>query len=266
MGSTTLSKVFKYTIYLLLAHNVVLFFQEERVASSQVFIQGMSWSNIIESYSASIDTASWLVLLLIFELETYILHEEQIKGLLKTTLNLLKSVAYLLIIYSCYGYLMKYNLVHDYTIFNQDPCSLVGSDYSYIIGLDEYDPINAKQCLDLSSSALFQLNGTNIIGTESSLEVIQRQAFVDVLNSVAWLLVVFILEVEVSLKLRGALTKRRIQLSAFLKALLYSTLFFNAIYWWVEGSFLDFFDAFLWIIAFIFIEMNMFGGKNLLRA
>ncbi len=261
MGSNTLSKVFKYTIYLLLAHNVVLFFQQSRVASSQVFIQGMSWSNIVESYSASIDTASWLVLLLIFELETFTLHEEQIKGLLKTTLNMLKSLAYLLIIYSCYGYLMRYNLVHDYTIFNQDPCNLVGTDYSYIIGLDEYEPINAKQCLDLSSSTLFQLNGTNIIGTESSLGLIQRQAFVDVLNSVTWLLVVFILEVDVYLKLRGALTKG-IKLTALLKAILYSILLGNAIYWWVEGSFLDFFDAFLWILAFIFIEMNMFGGQE----
>ena len=262
MASSTLSKAFKYTIYLLLAHNVVLFLQEDRVASSQVFTEGMSWSNIIESYSASIDTASWLVLLLIFELETYILHEEQIKGLLKTTLNLLKSVAYLLIIYSCYGYLMKYNLVHDYTSFNQDPCSLVGTAYSYIVSLDEYDPINAKQCLDLSSSALFQLNGTNIIGTESSLAMVQRQAFVDVLNSVDWLLIVLILELDVCLKLRGLLTKKRVQLSAFLKAILYSILFFNAIYWWVEGSFLDFLDAFLWIIAFIFIEMNMFGRQK----
>ena len=144
MVAPTLSKVFKYTIYLLLAHNVVLFFQENRVASSQVFIEGMSWSNIIESYSESIDTASWLVLLLIFELETYTLHEDQIKGLLKATLNLFKSLAYLMVIYSCYGYLMKYNLVHDYTSFNQDPCSLVGTSYSYIVSLDKYDPISVK--------------------------------------------------------------------------------------------------------------------------
>jgi hypothetical protein len=31
-----------------------------------------------------------------------------------------------------------------------------------------------------------------------------------------------------------------------------------AVYWWLEGDFLDFWDAFLWLFAFIFIEMNVF--------
>ena len=31
-----------------------------------------------------------------------------------------------------------------------------------------------------------------------------------------------------------------------------------AAYWGFEGTFLDFWDAFLWLVAFIFIELNIF--------
>ena len=40
--------------------------------------------------------------------------------------------------------------------------------------------------------------------------------------------------------------------------MLYSMLLFCAVYWGVLGDFLDFWDAFLWLVAFVFIEMNMF--------
>lgn len=31
-----------------------------------------------------------------------------------------------------------------------------------------------------------------------------------------------------------------------------------AIYWGIKGDFVDFWDAFLWLVAFIFIELNVF--------
>jgi hypothetical protein len=30
-----------------------------------------------------------------------------------------------------------------------------------------------------------------------------------------------------------------------------------AVYWGFEGDFVDFWDAFLWLVAFFFIEMNV---------
>ena len=37
-----------------------------------------------------------------------------------------------------------------------------------------------------------------------------------------------------------------------------SLLILFAAFWGVAGSFLDFWDAFLWIVAFVFIERNVF--------
>ena len=46
-----------------------------------------------------------------------------------------------------------------------------------------------------------------------------------------------------------------------MKFVLYSTLLLAAIYWGFKGGFLDFWDAFLWLVAFVFIEMNVFEWR-----
>ena len=60
------------------------------------------------------------------------------------------------------------------------------------------------------------------------------------------------------MQLRELLTGRILKTMKYMKGFFYSVLFVCAIYWGFEGSFLDFWDAFLWLVAFIFIEMNIF--------
>ena len=72
------------------------------------------------------------------------------------------------------------------------------------------------------------------------------------------LVVVLLLEGEVYLQLRGLLSERLVLLTKIGKGMLYAILLVCAIYWGLLGDFLDFWDAFLWLVAFIFIEMNIF--------
>ena len=41
------------------------------------------------------------------------------------------------------------------------------------------------------------------------------------------------------------------------KVVLYAILFAAAVYWGFKGDFVDFWDAFLWLVAFVFIERNV---------
>ena len=72
--------VFKYIVFILLSINVFVFLQDELDANTHLFANGISFSNIIEAYAATIDTASWVILLLLFELETEVIADEKIKG------------------------------------------------------------------------------------------------------------------------------------------------------------------------------------------
>ena len=46
-----------------------------------------------------------------------------------------------------------------------------------------------------------------------------------------------------------------------IQAILYSILLGAAIYWGFAGDFLDFWDAFLWLFAFVFIALNVFDWQ-----
>ena len=69
---------------------------------------------------------------------------------------------------------------------------------------------------------------------------------------------VAILEVDVWLQLRDRFSGLVMAVSKYLKMALYSILLAAAVYWWFLGDILDFWDSFLWIVAFFFIELNLF--------
>jgi hypothetical protein len=251
--------IFKWVVYALLAWNGFQFFQEDLAASAETFGNTITWRNVVEAFSASIDTTAWLVLLLIFEFETAILSDDRLKGGVKWFLLVLKAICYFLIVYAFYGYLSKYLVVTNLVPFSiADVCSLVGTDWNFVLSLDDYPPIDAASCLALQGSELLQISGIEIIGTREAMDAVWGLAAIDIVNAGTWLIIVVLLEVEVWMQLREVLTSRMMQMAKYLKGFFYGVLFLAAVYWGFEGSFLDFWDAFLWLVAFIFIELNIF--------
>jgi hypothetical protein len=252
-------RVFKYLIYALLAYDAVLFFGEDLAASAEVFGDNITWRNVIEAYSATFDTVAWVLLLLLFELETAVIPDHMLKGRLKLLLKSLSTLAYLVIIYSFYGYCVKYGMVTNLVAFQvADVCSLIGTDFTWVETLNEYMPFDQTMCSAMNGQPLMQIVGTEIVGTTIALTETTRLAIVDVVNACDWLIIVLLLEFEVFLQLNGKLTDKTIAVLKYFKIVLYGILFVCAAYWGVKGSFLDFWDAFLWLVAFIFIELNMF--------
>ena len=251
--------IFKWLVYILLAWNGFQFLQEDLAASAETFGNTITWRNIVEAYSAFIDTSAWLVLLLVFEFETAIIPDEYLQGGLKWLLLVVKAVCYFFIVYAFYGYLSKYVVINDLVAFNiADVCSLAGTDWNYVVNLDDYPPIDAVTCTALQGQQLLQISGTEIVGTREAFDSAWGLAVIDIVNAGTWLIIVVLLEVEVWMQLRDDLTDRMLSVGKYLKGFFYFILFVAAAYWGLEGSFLDFWDAFLWLVAFIFIELNIF--------
>ena len=251
---------FKYTVYALLAFNIVLFFQEELLATEQTFSQGINLVDIIQGFAATIDTAAWVLLLLLFELETSVLADDTLrKTNVKVTFISLRVCSYGFIGYAFYGYFNKMLLTYNISPFIiDDLCAMVGQGYASIVSLDEYPSLDTDSCTVLADQALFKLNGQQILGSTSDWVDIQWLAWLDVINSATWMAVVVILEVDVWLQLRGRLQGSLVTVSKVIKMGLYSVLFFAAAYWGLLGDFLDFWDSFMWLVAFVFVEMNLF--------
>ena len=253
-------KAFKYTVYAVLTLNIALFFQEELLATKQTFSQGINLVDIIQGFASTIDTAAWVLLLLLFELETSVLADDTLrKTNVKVTFIGLRLISYGFIGYAFYGYFSKMLLTYNISpLVVDDLCALVGQGYASIVTLDEYPLLDTNSCAVLADQALFQLNGQQVVGSASDWVDIQWLAWVDVINSATWVAVVAILEMDVWLQLRGRLQGGILSASKIIKMGLYSILFIAAAYWGLLGDFLDFWDAFMWLVAFVFIEMNLF--------
>ncbi|MEX1267090.1 MAG: hypothetical protein WEA08_09205, partial [Woeseia sp.] len=224
--------------------------------------------DIIEGFAATIDTAAWVVLLLMFELETWVIEDRHVSPKLHWTLRFLRATCYAVIVYAFYGYLSKLLFLYGAVPLAgaNDLCSLVGNGWAYAIDFDEYELLNAGNCGVLSAGSSFmQLPTLTAVVNLPGYQEILRLAWVDVINAGVWLGVVALLEFDVQMQSRDRLHGLTKSISNWSKYIMYSILFLAAVYWGVKGDFIDFWDAFLWLLAFAFIEMNFFEWQREMR-
>lgn len=258
-------QLFKYAVYALLTANIYFFFTVEWAAAPHRFSNGVALKDIIEGFTATIDTVSWVILLLMFELETYVLEDKHFTRKVTWSLHTLRALCYVFIVYSFYGYVTKLLFLTGAVPLPgmSDLCTLVNGDWAYAVGFDEYAVLTTANCQTMSPAVAFmQFPGVTAVVDQAGLTDIIRLAWVDVINAAVWLLIVLLLEFDVWLQERNRFEGGALTFSTVSKYILYSTLFLAAVYWGVKGDFVDFWDAFLWLVAFIFIELNVFEWRQ----
>ncbi|MCX2979728.1 hypothetical protein EYC98_02495 [Halieaceae bacterium IMCC14734] len=251
----------KYLIYLLLCINVFVFLMEELAAMEHTFGSGFSGGDLIQMFSATIDTAAWVVLLLLFELETSVIDDARLHGWLKRVLHWVRLICYVFIVYACYGYVLELQALYQVSELTVPACSVLSQDWSILLDLDEYVAMDASNCASLLQPVTRVDGLGSILSSADVLHAARWLAWTDVLNASAWILVVLVLEWDVRLQLKHELQGNLISVSKLVKAVLYTILLFAAVYWGFAGDFIDFWDAFLWLFAFIFIEINVFSWQ-----
>ncbi|NIV16928.1 MAG: hypothetical protein GWN47_00630 [Woeseiaceae bacterium] len=261
----TLFQIFKYTVYVLLAMNVYWFFALEHAAAKVQFPDGVAWQDLKVAYVAAIDTAAWVVLLLMFELETYVLDDKHFTKPVVWGLHGLRIVCYAFIVSAFIDYINSLVFVQSVTPLTgvDNLCALVSQQWSYAAGFDDYVAISTGNCASLSpASAFVVFEETQAVVDLPGHAAIVRLGWVDVINSGVWLLVVMVLEIDVRLQEHNRYEGLALKVSNALKGVLYSLLLCAAVYWGIEGDFVDFWDAFLWLVAFVFIELNVFEWRQ----
>jgi len=265
ISSSRLFQIFKYVVYAFLAMNVYWFFVEEFAAAPLRYPNGIGLSDLQDAYTATIDTLAWVILLLMFELETYVLEDEQFTRAVGWTLHGLRAACYAVIILAFKGYIdvMVFNSGASLLAGVSDVCALPPGEWSWATTLGEYTAITAANCSSWSTATeFFKFPDAAAIVDAAGLTEIIRLAWVDVINAGVWLLVVLILEIDVRLQEHNRFEGLALRASTASKYVLYTALFVAAVYWGFKGDFVDFWDAFLWLVAFVFIELNVFEWRQ----
>jgi len=145
---------FKYGIYFLLALDILLFLWQEWLAAAHTFADGVSAGDLVNAFTATIDTAAWVVLLLVFELETSQIPPERLTGRLRWALHGVRAFCYVFIVFAFYGYILQCNSLYDVsTIAVAEVCSLADTGASYLVTLDEFAAITTA----ISSTAILTI-------------------------------------------------------------------------------------------------------------
>jgi len=250
----------KWSVYTLLTINFFLYFYDDFMVSRAALATDAPWSEFFETFATTIDMAAWLGLVFIFELETYVISEEDYKGMLPGTLRFLRVLCYLLIFYAAYGYTV--NTLDNYRTVEvaglTDLCQVADQGQSLQLDVVEYVEITSGNCSNISAGPPFYRIDADVSLIDApTLDHVQKLGWPDISNAMAWLVVVFLIELEVWLQGADRFGSRALKLTRQFKTGFYLVLLINVVIWAAYGYALYAYDSLLWIVGFWAIELNL---------
>ena len=254
-------QLLKYGVYLALLANVFLFLAEEIDSAGALNTSVTGVASFFQIFSTTIDTAAWLALLIFFELETYVLSDDTLRGRAGQLIHFVRLLCLATISIACWGYFAEFLGLLGTHVITSANCADIDSSWSVLVNLDSFEPLVVNPCDGGQWLALSDYE--RVITSPESYQRAVLLAAVDFINAAAWILVVIVLEIEVRAVL--ASSRQRFIGPAIInpaKGLLYFILFAAAVYWGFEDDFLDFWDAVLWLFAFFVIERNVVSWRQ----
>ena len=250
----------KYVVYGSLLINFVLYVIDDYGVYSSTLPPDAPWQEVIVQFSTSIDMIAWLGLVFLFELETYAIPDEAFTKKISTFLKAARAVCYVSIFYAAYGYTV--NAMATWTA-NEIPevdnvCQFADQGTSLQINIIDYVEITSANCSGLTDdSRFYHFDGDVSVIGESMLAHVQNLGWIDIINAYVWIIVVFLIEVQVWLQANDRFGSPVLTAVRRTETLLYLVLIADALIWGYFGYYLYLWDSFLWICGFWAIELNL---------
>jgi len=249
----------KWTVYLLLIVNWGFYIIEDWSRAVHTLDPGSTILEWTREFATSIDESAWFILLVLLELETYILEDQDWKGWIKNTVHGLRLVCLAMILHTVYAFVVTV-IEYQPTVIVENVsslCDMTDDQVSYVYNL-EYTDVTEQTCGDLSDQTQFYRVGNDpVVSTIEGLNLERDLAWADVVEVVTWLLIMVSIEVVIRLQDNKVTGGSLISVANKLKVFLYLILAVLAVYWASLSHWLYSWDTFLWIAGFAAIEMNI---------
>ena len=251
----------KLVVYSLLLFNFVFYVRDDWIIAGHTLHSGSTFLQWTSAYNTTIDESAWLLLLLLFEMETHLLAGRDLSRAHEIISLTIRLCCYVVLAHTPYAYAMTvYDLSQAPIIEGvTDLCQLADQNLSYAYNL-VYTKITDGNCSELSTASQFFFNDPPdhlIVQDEMALALERRSALVDLVESITWLLILLSIEVVVWLQDKDITGGLLIKSANMAKVLLYSLLWFAIGYWIYLGHYMFAWDEFVWIVGFVAIEMNV---------
>jgi hypothetical protein len=254
-----IQQAIKWTVYTLLIINFVYYILEDWNRAVHTLRAGATLLDWIGEFATSIDETGWFVLLVMFELETYVIEDKNWTGWLARTVHVIRLIGYAMIAHTVYAFfVVVVSLQPTIPVEGVSSlCEMTGANVSYVYNL-EYTEVNDSTCGELSAdSQFYRLADDPIVSDAAGLELERKLAWADLAEVVIWVLIVFAIETVVQLQGRGVTRGALISTLNVTQIVLYAILLAIAIYWASLSHWLYFWDELVWIGGFAAIEANI---------
>lgn len=267
MRSEKTQQIIKWTVYALLIVNFLFYIGEDWGRALHTINAESTFLDWTSEFATSIDELAWFLLLAMFELETYVLSDEVLKGRVSRVLHAVRLFCYVMIAHTVYAFTITVtDLQPTIPVAGvSDLCAMAEADVSYVYNL-EYTSVDQASCSHLSDeSEFFWITEGEILSDARGLDLERDLAWADLIEVVAWLLILLFIELIVQLQNRGISSGPLISIGNSIKLLLYAILIIEGIYWATLSHWLYLWDELLWIGGFAAIEMNVSEWRDELK-
>ena len=259
---------FKLAVYSLLFINFLVYVTNDLVRMIHTVNTSWSWFDWTSAFATTLDVAAWLLLLMLFELETYVLSDDaftqrRVQAMQALRLLCVLVIGHTIFAFGDYLYKLQTERVHHTDV---DLCSLAGQELSYTHNLEYWD-LTAETCESLATGReYFQFDKNELITDPKGWKTEWGLAWSDFIEVVVWLLILGLTELMVRLQDRGVTRGRLMRSIRASKAIFYGVLWSVAGYWVTLGHYVFAWDQALWILGFMVIGMNLSAWRDEIEA
>ena len=264
--SLDVRQTIKWSVYALVIINFGFYIRNDWVIAGHTLYAGSSLLEVSRAFATTIDESAWIILLLLFELETYLLSDEPLSRTKTLLMQGVKVVCYISLAHTLYAYGVYLTEIYASVPVEgvTNLCQLIEKDLSYAFNL-AYSDINSSNCASLSSAnQFFYVDPPTffIVEDAAGLAIEKELAWIDMFEAIIWLLILLSIEVAVWLQDRNVGQGIIFKGLGIAKLCLYSLLWAAAGYWIYRGHYMFAWDEFVWIAGFVAIEMNIVEWRD----
>jgi len=257
----------KLAVYSLLLINFGNYMLLDINQVNHTYHEGWRWFDWTSAFATTLDELGWFVLLLLLELETYILSDAAFTRFWVRCMKVVRSLCYLVIGHAVVAYTeYLYDLLNSVEHVGASLCSFVDQGLSAARNL-EYQVLDAGNCKSFSTETTFYIFSQGQVITDAAgMRVEFELAWADIIEVLFWLLILALIEVRLQLQDRGISRSPLLGFAENAKVFLYGTLWLIAGYWAFRGHWLFAWDEALWILGFMAIGMNLSQWREEIEA
>ena len=248
----------KWAVYAILFADFLVYLYQDVTYAQYTLDAGSNLREVLAAYVTSIDLVAWFALILLFELETGVRVGREWTGAARWVVRTLRVVCYVAILHTSFASviaLREFQNPQQLPVAN-DVCDYAG-EWTLLRNRD-YLEIDAGNCTTIGRGPqFFALSDDNVLTDRAGLTEGTVLAWTDLVETVAWLLVVLAIEALVRLKQAAFGNGILVTCIERLEIALYVLIFAIAVYWGSKGQLLYFWDELVWLLGFNMIDWNI---------